>query len=96
MLNDQTIDNPAGDNPAGTISAKRAPPECCPAFIQRRDGKSDDAIVSSILLQSRSVIALLPIMGVVSVAFLVIGSRYQCCRCMYITIWASAPLSWAS
>jgi MFS family permease len=73
MLNDQTIDNPAGDNPAGTISAKRAPPECCPAFIQRRDGKSDDAIVSSILLQSRSVIALLPIMGVVSVAFLVIG-----------------------
>jgi MFS family permease len=64
MLNDQTI-----GAPAGAISMKRANAaalERCTAFSQRKNGKSDGSIVGSIG-------PLLPIMAVVSVAFLVIG-----------------------
>ena len=71
MLNVQTI-----EAPAGAICTKRAratPQERCTAFIQSKNGKSDDSILGPIGPQSRSMTALLPIMGVVSVAFLVIG-----------------------
>jgi MFS family permease len=71
MLNDQTIQAPA--RPISAKRASAAPQEWCTVFIQSKNGKSDDVIVCSIGPQSRSITALLPIMAVVSVAFLVIG-----------------------
>jgi MFS family permease len=75
MLNDQTIEAPVGAT--WTRRANVAPQERHTAFFQAENGKNDNAndnaVVRSIGPQSRSIAALLPIMGVVSVAFLVIG-----------------------
>src|SRR5258706_8632735 len=71
MLNDQTM-----AATVGAISAKRAnaaPQERCTAIVQRKNGKSNNYVVDPTGPQSRSMTALLPIMGVVSLAFLVIG-----------------------
>jgi MFS family permease len=71
MLHDQTMDAfPVA------ISAKRAtaaPLQRHTAPSQSKTGNSGGAIARSTGPQSRSMIAVLPIMGVVSVAFLVIG-----------------------
>jgi MFS family permease len=71
MLNDQTI-----DAPAVAISTKRAnaaPLKWSTTSTHSKKGKSDGVIVDLSGPQCRSMTALLPIMGVVSVAFLVIG-----------------------
>src|SRR6266568_616336 len=71
MLDDQTIDAPA--IAVSTKRANAAPQERGTASTQSKNGKSDGAIVGSTGPQSHSITALLPIMGVVFVAFLVIG-----------------------
>jgi len=71
MLDDQTIDAPA--IAVSTKRANAAPQERGTASTQSKNGKSDGAIVGSTGPQSHSMTALLPIMGVVLVAFLVIG-----------------------
>jgi MFS family permease len=71
MLNDQTLEAPAVAIP--TNRANAAPMDRGTAFTQSKNGESDGAIVGSAASQNRSMTALLPIMGVVSVAFLVIG-----------------------
>jgi NAD(P)-dependent dehydrogenase (short-subunit alcohol dehydrogenase family) len=71
MLQDQTMDAFPVD-----ISAKRAnaaPLELQTAPSHTRTGNNAGAIARSTGSQSRSMTAVLPIMGVVSVAFLVIG-----------------------
>ena len=71
MLHDQTM-----DAFSVAISAKRAnaaPLERHTAPSQTKNGNSGGAIARSTGPQSRSMTAVLPIMGVVSVAFLVIG-----------------------
>ena len=71
MLDDQTM-----DAFSVAISAKRAnaaPLERHTASSQTKAGNSGGAIARSTGPQSRSMTAVLPIMGVVSVAFLVIG-----------------------
>src|SRR6516162_9508419 len=71
MLNDQTFEAPAVAIP--TQRANAAPMQRGTAFTQNRNGESNGAIVGFTAPQDRSIAALLPIMGVVSVAFLVIG-----------------------
>ena len=70
------LDNQTMDAFSVAISAKRAnaaPPERHTAPSQTKNGNSGGAIARSTGPQSRSMTAVLPIMGVVSVAFLVIG-----------------------
>jgi MFS family permease len=71
MLNDQTIDAPVGA--ISTMRANAAPLERCSAFTQSTNTKSDDFVVGLSGPHSHSMTTLLPIMAVVSVAFLVIG-----------------------
>jgi MFS family permease len=71
MLNDQTIHGSA--RAISTKRANAAPLEGSASFTQSKNGKSSGAIARSTGPESRSMTAVLPIMGVVSVAFLVIG-----------------------
>ena len=71
MLNDQTIDAPVSAR--SRMRTNAAPLRRCSAFTQNRSTKRDGSVVGSFDPQSRSMTGVLPIMGVVSVAFLVIG-----------------------
>ena len=71
MLNDQTIDAPV--SASSRMRTNAAPLGRCSAFTQNRSTKRDGSVVGSFDPQSRSMTGVLPIMGVVSVAFLVIG-----------------------
>src|SRR5438045_2029775 len=71
MPDDQTIEVPI--IAVFTKRANAVPLERRTASTQSKNSKSDGVIVGSTGVQSRSMTALLPIMAVVSVAFLVIG-----------------------
>ena len=71
MLQDQTMD--AFSVAISAQQANAAPLERHTAPSQTKNGNSGGAIARSTGPQSRSMTAVLPIMGVVSLAFLVIG-----------------------
>jgi hypothetical protein len=71
MLNDLTIDAPVVAVSTKQADAARLEPGTASTQIKKQ--KSDGDIVGSCAPQSPSMTALVPIMGIVSVAFLVIG-----------------------